>query len=500
MRHTVRICMAAYNTADFIGEAFASVVRQRPDCELFFVCVDDGSDPGQSARIRELFLRAGFEKGHAVLKRLDSNGGVTKAWRECANYFRECEYTTWLDSDDYYSRDDVFSDVAALADRLSPDCIAFRSAPDEEPVDTVEKLADRRDMFMWCKCVKTEFVPPFSDDATIAEDLGLHMRICDSVGTVAYAGRQHVFHRDSPLSNSGFRRYGAYDSARRLLHGFANMVHEYRRPFVTAASMRRIRELSARFLDTARERHCEAGSGCSVVVPYPSVECMPADELLATLDSIRGRCVVDGAPVGSFVVPCGSKIAYEALSSSLSAGGREYSVDARTMDAPAPNGTSAMFAALFDCANRLLPHAVALIPPWWRPTRGVDLSAYAGDLDDSVLSIELAGWPWSECGGYMNYRPRDCGRPGYRAVQSHHVRDPYVFDASVPQVVNAAKLVSGFTEFFRQEQEFVKRLNQSNYWGRDGRNMVLVPDGGPMFEDFLGTNPAYRPVKEKKNG
>lgn len=503
MRHTVRICMAAYNTAEFIGEAFASIVRQRPDCELFLVCVDDGSDPTQSDTIRDLFVRAGFEKGHAVLKRLDSNRGLTSAWRECTNHFKECEYTTWLDSDDSYCRDDVFSDVARVADASSPDCILFKTSADEPVIDTVRKLSAGRCLYLWRKVVKTRFTPSFAGDLRIFNDLIPHYEICDSIDTVAYVARPHVNYRDSPLSMSSGRLYGSLESSRQFFKTLSEASRRYRRPFVQTDCANTVDRFSRKFLDRFKIGSCESMEGersCSFVVPYPSVECMDAGSVVDELKLLNESCVLYGGKIDSFSVPCGSDAALDSLKSALSGSDVRFSVDLFKIMDPIGNGSSATFGMLFDSINRTLSNVTVFVPPWWRPVRLVDLSGYVNNIDASIISIELAGWPWSECGGYMNYVGRPCPLESYTAVKSNHIRDKLVFDASVPQIVNSSKFLSEFTEFFRQEQEFLKCLNTRTYYGENDTDMVLVPrDTKPYFVDVLGTNPAYRPIpKETK--
>lgn len=492
--------MAAYNTADFIGEAFASIVSQKPDCELFFVCVDDGSDPVQSERIKDLFLHAGFEKGHAVLKRLDSNHGLTTAWRECTNYFKECEYTTWLDSDDSYCRDDVFSDVARIADKSSPDCILFKLPEDEGPIDTVEKLASCQRVTLWRKVVKSGIVPSFSGDLRIFNDLVPHFEICDKASSVSYVNRMHVQYRDSPISLCRKRLYGYIDSSRELFRTLSAACRKYNRPFVNSACANAIRRFSVSFSDTYAAGSCECSDGsktCNVVVPYPSTECISASSFVEELSSLHDTCFLYGNSVSSFIVPCGSDTAFKEINGILT-GGLPFTVDVFVVESGVNNGTSSLFALLFDCVNRNLSQTAVFIPPWWKPVRQLDLSRYVNDINGSVISIELAGWPWSECGGYMNYVGRRCPIPGYSAVQSHHMRDNLVFDASVPQIVNSSKFISEFTEYFRQEQEFLKRLNVGTYYGKNDSNMVLVPnDTKPYFTDVLGTNPAYRPLQKE---
>ena len=503
MRHTVRILMPCYNTAEFVGEAFASIVRQKPYCELFLSCVDDGSSEEQYERIRELFVSAGFEKGHAVLARLDRNVGLTGAWRECAKHFGECEYTTWLDSDDYYCRDDVFSDVSRLIDESSPDCIAFRTTDDEQPVDSPIKLAKRSIVWMCCKCVKTEFTPSFDGYDRIMNDIAPHMEICDRVNTVAYVDRRHFFYRDSPLSMCRGRLFGSTGTSAEILRTMACILErKYKRDFVSCARTVYVNDLVNTLLyrTSLAATHCSNGEKfVEVAVPYPSVECMPAQAVAEELEELHRTCVFDGGAVDRFIVPCGSRRAMESLESVLGSEDRPFKADVFLASLKSPNGTSAMFTMMAESVKRSLPQILAFIPPWWRPSRDVDLSRMSLPIDDSVFSVEMAGWPWSECGGYMNYFPRNGIMPGYVAVKSVHLRDRYVFNPSVPQLVNASKFIFWEKRDVKDEQKFLDEMNARTYYGQNDVDMVLVPsDTEPYFKDILGTDPAYRPVPEEK--
>ena len=224
------------------------------------------------------------------------------------------------------------------------------------------------------------------------------------------------------------------------------------------------------------------------VVPFASVSMHSPDLVVRCVGALKEK------GVEKFVVPCGSKRCAESLAG-LS-GRKDASVT--VLAEPIGNGTPALSGLLQSVVGHqfLLGEKTLLFcPPWWIPNdryRVNEFFSYA--LNEDVVSVMLAGWYWSMCSGKMNYVPQDCPYAGCVAVRSWYHCEKHTFNIDAPQVIGVKELFGIGVLNDMSEDNGMTRMMQTNYWGKDPINMVLVPvSTGPMFDDVLGTDPAYRP-------
>ena len=231
------------------------------------------------------------------------------------------------------------------------------------------------------------------------------------------------------------------------------------------------------------------------VIPYPSASMCGADVVEGCIASVAERF----SDVDAFVVAVGSgrsELAVRRVADSArEASGRPVGV-LRARER-AVNGVSAIRLCLKACIDALPDEAsVLFVPPWWHAScePGLSVSGITGgvELADDVVSVMLAGWLWGGCGGRVNYFPRPCPHEGFLAVQSSHYTDRWVFSVDAPQAVNAALFRDGGI-MSDSGLSGVDKFVQSNYWGRDDANMVLVPGNQVQpFTDVLCVSPDYR--------
>src|SRR5262245_25606596 len=94
----MRLCvmMAAYNTVRFVEDAVESVLRQgTPNLEIGLVVVNDGSTDGTGEVLRTLAERS---KGVTLIE--TPNQGVTRARNNALGALPDCDFVSFLDSDD----------------------------------------------------------------------------------------------------------------------------------------------------------------------------------------------------------------------------------------------------------------------------------------------------------------------------------------------------------------------------------------------------------------
>lgn len=111
----VSVIVPLYNRAPFIDAALRSLVAQKKDCLLDIIVVDDGSTDDGPGVVRALAER------HSCIRMISTeNQGVSRArnvgLRQVA---RDCDFVTFLDSDD-----------VSTADRLASDLAEFDASPE----------------------------------------------------------------------------------------------------------------------------------------------------------------------------------------------------------------------------------------------------------------------------------------------------------------------------------------------------------------------------------
>ena len=109
------VIMPFYNRAKYIEKALLSLLRQRATCALDILVVNDGStDEGPN-------IVAALSARYPQIRMVTTqNQGVTKARNVgLAHIQPDCEFVTFLDSDDISPEDRIASDLARFVD--SPD-------------------------------------------------------------------------------------------------------------------------------------------------------------------------------------------------------------------------------------------------------------------------------------------------------------------------------------------------------------------------------------------
>ena len=225
------------------------------------------------------------------------------------------------------------------------------------------------------------------------------------------------------------------------------------------------------------------------IIPYPSASMCDASVAYDCMRLLNDN--VEG--IDRFVFAVGSERSRNAIVRVLEGTTRNFAkIGIHLVKDKAYNGTS-VFRLCLRSTLDVLPEEgfVLFVPPWWHFVKGTKLKLDA--VPDDVVSVMLAGWFWSECRGSINYRGRPCKYEDFLAVQSFQGTDKWVFSIDAPQIINAVHFREGGV-MDDHEPGGVDKLNQSNYWGREDVNMVLVPKNRkPFFKDVLGANPDYRP-------
>lgn len=111
----VSVIVPLYNRAPFIDAALRSLIAQEGDCELDIIVVDDGStDDGPS-------IVAALAERHACIRMISTgNQGVSRARNVGLRQLRpDCDFVTFLDSDD-----------VSTAGRLASDLAEFEASPE----------------------------------------------------------------------------------------------------------------------------------------------------------------------------------------------------------------------------------------------------------------------------------------------------------------------------------------------------------------------------------
>jgi glycosyltransferase involved in cell wall biosynthesis len=111
----IAIIMPAYNAVPFIGDAIASLLRQRADAELDIIVVDDGSTDGTGEVVRQLAATA-----PEIRLIQQPNSGIARSRNTGLDAVRvEADLVNFLDADDL-----------SPAGRFRRDIAHFRTDPD----------------------------------------------------------------------------------------------------------------------------------------------------------------------------------------------------------------------------------------------------------------------------------------------------------------------------------------------------------------------------------
>ncbi len=142
----IAVLVAAYNAAPYVGDALASLLRQRDAAQLDIIVVDDGSTDGTGDVVRRIAAEAGEIRLIAT-----PNRGVAAARNEALTAVApDTDLLTVLDADDLSPAGRLARDVACFAADPALDFLygrmrIFRDlAPDRLAPDPAGRYADVR--------------------------------------------------------------------------------------------------------------------------------------------------------------------------------------------------------------------------------------------------------------------------------------------------------------------------------------------------------------------
>lgn len=198
-----RIVMPAYNNADTIGRAIASVLRQTFEDWRLYIVDDCSEDRTLDVALKYDDPRIRFFK----LPNKRYNGGARNfALFEIGEEFDTPEdsiYTLFLDADDEFAYADNFQHLYNLAEENGrPDMIRLAySRKYDDPIgfwykgqevnmlqsvigeQSIEDTVKSNCVACWTKAVRSEMVKPFPED-TLMEDVIQHLKQCDACRTM----------------------------------------------------------------------------------------------------------------------------------------------------------------------------------------------------------------------------------------------------------------------------------------------------------------------------
>jgi len=212
----IAITIAAYNAAPYIGDALASLLRQRDAARLDIIVVDDGSTDGTGDAVRAV--------GAAEVRLFEqANAGVTPTRNILLGKLEpDTDFVTLLDADDLSPAGRFASDLSHFAadpalDLVFGDSLMFRAvgADPLEP-DFTQPTRRVRGVQMGAGLYRYGLIRAtgrYDDSFQQAEDMDFMMRMLEQspkflvTGEIAYYYRQHATNMTQDLKT--LRRGGA---------------------------------------------------------------------------------------------------------------------------------------------------------------------------------------------------------------------------------------------------------------------------------------------------
>ena len=205
-----RVVIPVYNSTSTLKRALDSIRMQTFDSYAVSVC-DDGSSyefaRGNAALVAEFGDRGSFVH-------TDDNRFAGAARNTAMESFGDAKYTLFLDADDRFAYDSLFSDLYRFIRMKSfPDVVVLpffdrsgKSTVGElSKVDTPKALSMTRITGVpWAKCIRTDKVQRFSEGLRRSNDVMQHYLTVDTVSTVAPFGKEAVrYMQDSETTMFG---------------------------------------------------------------------------------------------------------------------------------------------------------------------------------------------------------------------------------------------------------------------------------------------------------
>ena len=186
-----KIIIPNYNNGKWVKECIESVERQSFKNYVIIV-VDDVSDDNSVDVINALVGEYGNIR-FIPMKNKAYNGGARNVGLRCKE---ESEYTLFLDSDDWFSDDNVLERIHnCIIENNYPDCVSLsydcligtskslQSLIRNSKEDMVSSLY----VACWTKCIKSDLVVEFPEN-TLMEDVVQHIAQCDRLNSFVSIG------------------------------------------------------------------------------------------------------------------------------------------------------------------------------------------------------------------------------------------------------------------------------------------------------------------------
>lgn len=213
-----RIVTPVYKSSRTLKRAIGSIASQTFDDYVSVVC-DDGSPQEYMDENRKTVEALG-EKGIFLSNETNMYAGAAR--NRCLAAATESAYTLFLDADDKFSYDGLFSDLHDfIVENDFPDLVLLPSFKRDgtstkgivyNRIRTVEQFAaDRRFEVPWCKCIRSNLVQPFQEGLRRCNDVLQHFLTVDTISTIA------AFHREAVTycADSETTMFGTYGSSNR---------------------------------------------------------------------------------------------------------------------------------------------------------------------------------------------------------------------------------------------------------------------------------------------
>lgn len=118
-KSTIAVVIPAYNVEDYIDRCVKSIQEQTYRNWKVYI-VDDGSTDATGKKIDEL---AKYEK--RIVVKHTKNFGFFKARKKAIDLVENCDYLTFLDSDDYFMDNNLFEICIRKMGQEKIDCLSF---------------------------------------------------------------------------------------------------------------------------------------------------------------------------------------------------------------------------------------------------------------------------------------------------------------------------------------------------------------------------------------
>ena len=175
------VIMPNYNNGEWLSQSLSSIFNQTfKDYEV--IVVDDCSTDNSIEEIKKFDVNL-IECTEKVFNGGGRNLGIKAATGK---------YILFLDSDDWFSDENVFQKIYnKIIENNYPDCVSLsydcligkNKSLQVMDRNNQKELVESLYVACWTKCVKRELVPLFPEN-TLMEDVVQHIKCCDKLNTI----------------------------------------------------------------------------------------------------------------------------------------------------------------------------------------------------------------------------------------------------------------------------------------------------------------------------